>query len=427
MPILPLSLLAGVLMFTMLAALPAHALAQERFVRSYWFERGIEHANPKFSRPIRVNSPESVVSRFADRPETRDNGLAMVLVEEDLTRLAGAELHAELWGGHAGTAGKRVSLNGRSSYDLPDDGVADGHCAHSHPRIALNVSDLVNGYNAVQFACDQGTTFWGHFIVDEVALRAELQPDHPDLVDAGLAEFQPTLTATPGPEPETIALALEIAPAYEEMVDRVVFEARYVGYDENGSMRGDDWHGFTKRREPVGVVAVLDAPPFAATWDVAMLPAQQDVAVRAIVHFKEPAHLSYETAAVEGLEIPQRTAARVALFEATEMARPFWSRVGRERSATILLPGAADVIERAELHIVIWDGGRGDTEHPFKLNGHPVEIAGAGAHDTLYRVIDIDPAMLVEGENELTLVSDTEHHGIEVLLPGPALMVRSTR
>jgi len=31
---------------------------------------------------------------------------------------------------------------------------------------------------------------------------------------------------------------------------------------------------------------------------------------------------------------------------------------------------------------------------------------------------------LKAGENEVKLLSDTEHHGIEVLLPGPCLLLR---
>jgi hypothetical protein len=38
-----------------------------------------------------------------------------------------------------------------------------------------------------------------------------------------------------------------------------------------------------------------------------------------------------------------------------------------------------------------------------------------------YQVIDVPLALLRGGENSLTVLSDTEHHGIEILLPGPAL------
>jgi len=45
--------------------------------------------------------------------------------------------------------------------------------------------------------------------------------------------------------------------------------------------------------------------------------------------------------------------------------------------------------------------------------------------DRLYRILDIDPKLLRRGDNEIRVVSSTEHHGIEVLLPGPALIVRT--
>ena len=38
--------------------------------------------------------------------------------------------------------------------------------------------------------------------------------------------------------------------------------------------------------------------------------------------------------------------------------------------------------------------------------------------------LPIDPAILRRGDNEIVVHSDTEHHGIEVLLPGPAIVVR---
>jgi len=58
------------------------------------------------------------------------------------------------------------------------------------------------------------------------------------------------------------------------------------------------------------------------------------------------------------------------------------------------------------------------------LNGVPLVVAGNGRHDVLYQVLPLDPSILRKGENRFEVFSDTEHHGIEVLLPGPALMVR---
>ena len=82
-------------------------------------------------------------------------------------------------------------------------------------------------------------------------------------------------------------------------------------------------------------------------------------------------------------------------------------------------------MERAQLHIVVWEGGRGNVEHPLTLNGSPVPTPDwGGRHDLLYTVIEIDPRAL-RADNEVAVFSDTEHHGIEVCLPGPALIVRT--
>ena len=119
-----------------------------------------------------------------------------------------------------------------------------------------------------------------------------------------------------------------------------------------------------------------------------------------------------------------RRVARVSRHALAERPKPFWSRADRVVRATIPLDVDPDTIERAVLHVVAWDGGRGEVEHPFTLNGHPLEVAGAGRHDVIYRVLEVDADSLRRGENIVTLHSDTEHHGIEILAPGPELFVR---
>jgi hypothetical protein len=38
--------------------------------------------------------------------------------------------------------------------------------------------------------------------------------------------------------------------------------------------------------------------------------------------------------------------------------------------------------------------------------------------------VEVAPEHLKPGENRITLLSDTEHHGIEVFLPGPVVLAR---
>jgi len=433
----PCVLLRKPVFFLMLVLLPAAiATATEkkgadrgRFLRSYWYERGIEHGNPFFNSRFRVNAPEAVLHpSFMHRSEVRGNGMMLILIEENLSLLAGAELYLELWGGHPGTANKRVTINGRTSYKIPEVGTEKKNCTHSYPTLPLKITDLVNGYNALQFACDQGTTFWGHFIVDNACLRAVLKDDHPDLKKAGLADFGAAITVHPMiRDREVFPIELTVPSSMQNKIASVDFWSSCRSYDENGNGKFTDWHGFTKNRMPQAILGTDSEAPFSIEWDVSMLPAQDNVAVKAIVHLKDDPQITYETPAVRGLSIPPRKESRVRLYTSKDLPSPFWSRASRKNECTIVIDEGPEQIERAELHVVIWDGGRGKTRNPFTLNGHPLPVAGKGRHDVLYRKLNIDPSILKRGPNRIILLSDTDHHGIEVLLPGPALAVRSSR
>jgi hypothetical protein len=392
-----------------------------RFWRCWWFEMGAEHGNPGFNRRFRVNSPEtSLHPTFGSRSEARSSGMLQIFMPEDPRQLDAVELYLELWGGHPGTANRRVTVNGRSQHPIPENGTAAGHCTHLYPTIRLRREDVVNGYNAVQFACDQGSTFWGHFIVDNACLRAGLPPTHPDLAKLGLDRFRAQVRVQAGPGE---AFTLELESNQPDRILQADFRGFYEGYDENGDGITRDWHGFTKHRRPEAWLGGSSAPPFRVPWDTSMLP-EAAAGVRARLTFRDAPGLIYETAPVTGLSLPSKGASRVSCIAATSLPVPFWSRAGKPKSAKIELPFAPRTIQRAQLHVVVWDGGRGTVQHPFRLNGQPLEVCGKGAHDVIYSVHEVAPKLL-ERDNLIEVLSDTDHHGIEILLPGPALIART--
>jgi hypothetical protein len=78
--------------------------------------------------------------------------------------------------------------------------------------------------------------------------------------------------------------------------------------------------------------------------------------------------------------------------------------------------------------IKIWDGGEGNVKEPFKINGYPYSItSGKAIHDVVFTVVEVNSKHLHPGKNEIALLSDTEPHGIEVLLPGPVLVTRFSK
>jgi hypothetical protein len=397
-----------------------------QFARVYFYERGLEHGNPGYNGRFRVNSPEAVLHpQFGKRSEARENGLMRIRAEEDLSLLTGAGLYLELWGGHPGTAHKRVTINGRGTYELPRVGTEDNHCTYSYPTLPLKITDLVNGYNAVQFACDQGSTFWGHYIVDNAALCLNLTNPHPALARAGLAEFAAAVKAAPAADGrEMLLLQLDTSGSALDQVAAVDYQGYYTGYDENGNGRTTDFHGFTKRRQGTALLGRATAPPFVLAWDTSMLPDQRTVGVRAVVHFRHETNLVYATEVLSGVPFPARNTARVVLCSATDLPRPFWSRAGNKRQCVVNLDADPERISRAELHVVAWTGGAGTIRDYFTLNGQRFPVAEGAAHELIYSRLPVQPGLLRRGANRVELLSDTEHHGIEVLLPGPALMVR---
>jgi hypothetical protein len=396
-----------------------------RFLRLHWFEMGLDHGNPPVNGRFRVNAPEAVLNpEHGGRQETKGNGMMLIKADEDPRTLAAAELYCELWGGHPGTAGHRVTINGRSTYKFDIPGKDD--CTHLYPTIRLKLSHLVNGYNALQFACDTGTAFWGHFIVDNACLRAELRADDAELAKYGLNLFTAAVEVSPDARrPEQYKLSLRVNGADAKRIAAVHFQGYYDGYDENGNGRTRDWHGFTKRRRPTAMIATTKTAPFTTTWDVSMLPAQGDIKVRALVEFDDLPDMLYETAAVAATEIPKDRRGVVSIHHAADLPHPFWSRANKKQTCTIDVPVDPARIQRALLHVVAWDGGAGGIRESFTLNGKPLPVADMGRHDVLYRQLGIEPAILRRGKNTIELLSNTDHHGIEVLLPGPAIVVRT--
>jgi hypothetical protein len=155
-----------------------------------------------------------------------------------------------------------------------------------------------------------------------------------------------------------------------------------------------------------------------------MLPAQKDAAVRAVVRFKADTNLVFLTAATAGLEIPERQASQVVLFSPHDLPDHFWSRANRKKTCTLDLDLDPARIELAELHVVTWTGGPGTVKDYFTLNGVHYPVADGDRHELVYSRLPVDPKNLKRGLNRIELLSDTDHHGIEIMYPGPALMVR---
>jgi hypothetical protein len=378
--------------------------------RNFWF------VGPP--RQFRVNSPDAAQGPYSDRWEAQQDGRMVLRVDDDLRNVARAWLCLELWGGHPGVAAKRVTVNGRTTYALPEVGAAEGHCTYSYPQIELRLDDLVPGDNVLEFSCDKGTAFWGHYIVRAAGIRLELRRSHP------LASAAPRGCAVRCErDGEVMRLGLDVPDDQRSRIARVVYRGRYRGYDENGDGAGDDWHGVTLDGQAVDCIGASSEPPFSVAWDVRMVPDQASVEVQADVYVVGHEGVVCRTPSLP-VPMPSR-ASRVVMLNATRLPRPFWSRASKRKECDIEVPFHPAEVERAVLHIFVWDGGKGGIDKPLSVNSQAIWTPDwLGRHAPIHSVLDVPPAWLAEGRNTVSLLSDTEHHGIEVCLPGPALVVR---
>jgi len=413
-----------ILAFFSLSASGIERCGGQVFFREHWAEfDGRVNNNTNQGERLRVNDASlSLHETFGKRPEARANGLQLIQVPEDLFGLECAGLVLEMWGGHPGTGNKRFILNGKETYRIPEDGVSEGHCAYSYPLIPIKVEQMVTGLNAFQFACDRGKSFWGHFIIDNMAVRCVLKPDHPDLEAGGLSGFSAQVHVDGGSTlSDNASIRLLYPESFRKNIVSVEYFGRYSGFDDNGNGLEDDWHGYTHKSASARTIARSDEPPFKAVWDTRMIPGAA-MGLRAVVRFANG--IRYETPVLGGLRFPG-TRKRVMMFRCAELPKPFWSRDKNEKKAVLLLPDDLSGVESARLMVRIWDGGEGNVREPFKINGHAYPItSGKAVHDLVFTDAEVMKEHLKPGENTITLYSETEHHGIEVLLPGPCLILR---
>lgn len=354
------------------------------------------------------------------------NGLMLITSPLEPHEMEAAEFYGEVWGGHHGSTNQRFILNGRGTYVLPEVGTSLDNCCYHYPEVPLKTHHLVRGINALQLAVDRGTSFSGSYMMDEGCLRAYLPRTHARLKEQGLEGFAATVATDAADRelPDRAQVSLRCEERYHGAIASVEFRGRYVDYDDTGCGEHRSWHGYTRNRAPVSGVGVAASAPFCVDWDTGMIP-DQDLPIELAAFVRFRSGITYVTPVNAG-QFLRRGRRAVRLVPCSVLPSPFASRAGKAVNATIDLSGIdLGAIETARLLTRVWDGGEGTVKDCFTLNGHPSAVGtGTADHRPHQTESPVPVDHLKAGENVLRLLSDTEHHGIEVLLPGPALLIR---
>ena len=398
----------------------------EGFLMEYWAEFDPNISNYADGR-WRVCDPYARLSEWQQqRWEGNCNGLLLLSLPLAPDTLQAAELYAEVWGGHNGCANQRFTLNGRAVYGFGNTQTCWDHCAYQYPSVPLDTRHLVRGVNVLQLSVDRGVSFLGNFLLDEACIRAWLPNSHPFIAESGLSAFTAAAASdAKGYElPDRARLSLQCDLSFHDQIDHVDYLGRYVDFNDNGHEDAYAWRGYTYHREQRKRIGISTTPPFDAEWDTTMIPDQdRAIEIKARIVFKSG--LQYETP-IYARQFLRAGRQSVMLCPATVLPAPFYSRDLKPCEAvTDLSCIALETVESAWLQTRVWDGGEGDVRDYFTLNGvHFPICTGTANHQVYETCFPIPLEVLRQGENTFRLLSDTKHHGIEVLLPGPVIKLR---
>ncbi len=359
---------------------------------------------------------------------------------DDLAGAIRAEAVINLWGGHVGTTGKKIRFNGNSWIDIPEfgsgNGIPDGadgfnYITQSDMVIPIPVGHLVSGENSFQ-GTNEGQSGpygfgWGQFGWYSIILRVYY--DGSKSHSTGTIS-SPSNGSTFGENPSVSA-------SVSGGTDRVDFLAYYDGYDTDGDGVWQEYHH--DYCPPVGGesdptlknhVGTATGGSWQVTWNTQYVPDQAAGSIKLLARIRNGNGVWYVSPEVTGLTL-QRSGSYVRLYKPEDTPERAWARgdIG-EITTHYTIPGGDDVSTATEVvgFIRTWngiDGAREPSDYNYRKFNDWTDGEYGGNHAYSFDIRDFPTSELRSGTNGITFFSSNIlHHGIEILWPGPGLIVR---
>ena len=180
----------------------------------------------------------------------------------------------------------------------------------------------------------------------------------------------------------------------------------------------ESWTSPISIRNHVGTVT---SAPFQLTWNTQWIPDQPSGQVKFIARIKDNNDIWFVTNEVSNLTL-QRTDFSVKFFKPEEVPQAFWVRDGQVKSSKVNI-SILSYATAAVMYVGTWNGNDGSNEFYSKVNNWTAPKYGSNSFHS-YDQVPVPLSALTTGENLLTFSSTTIHHGIEIMWPGPAIVVQ---
>ena len=397
---------------------------------------------PSVYREYTVYTRQGDDWRVTDPAVSRDDAKAFLpnpvfqIEAVDLTNAVQAKLTMHHWAGHGGTDGQQIIINGEHRLDVPLNEGFDNRRQHlylncDNPVLDLPLDWLQTGTNFFEGTIAeelQGRHWWGQWGWYWFKLQVYVDPAGPSVPDGRV-----TVDA-PGKRISGKILTLSLDSEEMDTIRSVQYYAKYVGFDDDGDGAIFDWHAFDdsagKSSQNVGR---SQQAPFAVNWDVSWIPDQPGT-ISFIAVLQSGTGTFRVTQPIEGFTIERDYS--VKLIRATSWPTQL-IRNGTIGSAPLFVPSeySLEAVEAARLVVRTWNGRNNEEgSTPVKINESgfmPGIITGKNhyyGYDNesvpVELLIPPHPTDVNKGQINLQFTSTTEHHGCEILAPGPCLLLR---
>jgi len=349
----------------------------------------------------------------------------------DLEKATRAEIVIDRWGGHTGTAGKRIRFNRNTWIPLPElIAVPEGqdplcYMYQDNPVVQVPLEHLKEGSNTLEGMADNQVCHsfnWGQWGWYGAILRVY----YPAAVAHPEARLIAPLSGAVLGENPVVQISIEGSPV---PVDRVDILALYEGFDEDGDGLFYDWHGHYRYSSLTGHVGTVvpetsEQKTLRLKWDTKLVPDQPEGSLRLLARVRGENGVWWVTGVNDGLAL-ERSDSEVQFFKAEEVPESFWVRDGARESCLIPLP--AEVAERDMedlwFHLRAWNGDNHGTGTLTRINSWEGSIPGVD-HNYTCTAFRLPASAVKAGSNKVEFFSATHHHGVELLWPGPGLTIR---
>ncbi len=347
---------------------------------------------------------------------------------DDLEGAVRAEILMDIWGGHAGTSGKKFRFNDKAWMDVPKVPTIPqrSECYMTEYNVILDLPlrylkegiNTFEGTSGGQICYNFNWGQWGWYVM---MVRVYYGPGKSHAV--GQITW-PASGGTISENPEIV-----INPEDPGNVNKIQVIGNYYGYDENGDGLYFDWHRAYHGTEIEGHIGTITQAPYHLTWDTRFVPDQDSAGIFLVARIRDTSGIWFVTNVVNSIHLERPDSLSVRMFNSYDIPEKFTVRAGKTLSCKNDIETLENAISCRMYHRT-WNAGDdhaagGHIDKPLIINGHNFKCYGKN-HFFALSSVEIPVSNLYEGINEIAYTSDTEHHGIEILWPGPAFIVRYT-